>query len=324
MGRRRTINKHLPRRMVAKHGAYYHVIKTGAGAKWTHLGRDYGIALQRWAQVEGAQVGNARTVTDLLAAYIASARPRLAASTISGYESSLVRLSKTFGRMKPQDLRREHIYRYLVESGRVAANRDRALLGAAYSHAINLGLRCQNPAHGLQHRVEERPRDRYVTHAELEAVVGVARAQKRHTLALILRFAALTGADQGVICGLLVTAATDEGIVLRRNKTGRAVLVQWSDELRAVWREAVGARIGAQPVFRQRSGRAYTTDGLRAVWRVVRGKAGLVGVQFRDLRRKAGSDADSTEHAAALLAHADAKVTRRHYRARLVAVKPAG
>ncbi len=105
--------------------------------------------------------------------------------------------------------------------------------------------------------------------------------------------------------------------------TGRAVLVGWSDELRQVWREAVGARIGAQPVFRQRSGHAYTTDGLRAVWRVVRAAAGLPDVQWRDLRRKAGSDAGSAEHAADLLAHAGTGVTRRHYRAKLVPVAPA-
>lgn len=322
MGRRRTTNKHLPRRMVAKHGAYYHVTKTGAGCKWTHLGRDHGIALQRWADIEGAKVEQAHTVTDLLAGYIASARGRLAESTLDAYTASLARLAKPFGRMRPQDLRREHVYRYLVESGRVAANRDRALLGAAYTHAINLGLRVANPAHGLRYRVAEAPRSRYVTDAELERLVGVARAQRRHTVALMLRFAALTGIDQGVLCALEVTAATAEGVLIRRVKTGRPVLVAWSKELEGVWKAAVGARIGAQPVFRQRSGRAYTPDGLRAVWRVVKAAAGLPDVQFRDLRRKAGSDATSAEHAADLLAHADSKVTRKHYRARLVAVNP--
>lgn len=324
MGRRRTINKHLPRRMLFKHGAYYHVVKTGAGCKWTHLGRDHGIALQRWAEIEGAQVEQSRTVADLLAAYIASATGRLATATLDGYRASMARLCKPFGRMRPQDLRRDHVYRYLVESGRVAANRDRALLGAAYTHAINLGMRIPNPAHGLRHRVEEAPRTRYVTDAELVHLEAVARAQGRPTLALMLRFAALTGIDQSVLCALQITAATDEGVLIRRAKTGRPVLVAWSDELLAIWKAAVGARIGAQPVFRQRSGRAYTPDGLRAVWRVVKAAAGLRDVQFRDLRRKAGSDADSAEHAAALLAHADSAITRRHYRAKLVAVKPSG
>jgi integrase len=99
--------------------------------------------------------------------------------------------------------------------------------------------------------------------------------------------------------------------------------VAWSDELRATWRQIADTRIGNQPAFRsQRGGGAYTTDGLRATFARVRERAGLRDVTFHDLRRKAGSDVDAA-HATELLQHSDPKVTRRHYRAKIMPVKPA-
>lgn len=50
----------------------------------------------------------------------------------------------------------------------------------------------------------------------------------------------------------------------------------------------------------------------------------LPDIRFHDLRRKSGSDADDDAHAQALLGHADPKVTRRHYRAKVTAVRPIG
>jgi len=65
-------------------------------------------------------------------------------------------------------------------------------------------------------------------------------------------------------------------------------------------------------------------SGFRASWRLVVARAKLSNIRFHDLRRKAGSDADDLDHAQELLGHADAKVTRKHYRAKPVAVQPIG
>lgn len=57
------------------------------------------------------------------------------------------------------------------------------------------------------------------------------------------------------------------------------------------------------------------------MYRRARAKAGLEDVRIHDMRRKAGSDVDE-QHAQELLAHADPKTTRRHYRAKPVRVRP--
>jgi integrase len=78
------------------------------------------------------------------------------------------------------------------------------------------------------------------------------------------------------------------------------------------------------PLFLARDGASYTSSGFRASWRLVVARAKLSNIRFHDLRRKAGSDADDLDHAQELLGHADAKVTRKHYRAKPVAVQPIG
>lgn len=325
MGRHRSTNKHLPRRMVFQHGAYYHVLTVGKSKRWTPLSRDFGAALKKWAEIEGRDAPVPQNVAGLVSAYLVVSQATLAAETMKGYQRSAVRLAKVFGHMRPEDLKREHVYRYLREHGNVQANRDRALLGAAYTHAINLGLRVANPAHGLRFRNPEKPRLRYVEHDELQALINAATP----AFGNLIRFAYLTGMGEGDICRLLLTAGTKEGIRYERHKTGEPVLIAWSDELRSCWNIAAGSRIGAQPLFLtsrvRRKGEhrgAYTTDGLRSVWARVRAQAGIRDVTFHDLRRKAGSDAQDEQHAQQLLAHADPATTRKHYRAKLTAVKP--
>jgi integrase len=71
-----------------------------------------------------------------------------------------------------------------------------------------------------------------------------------------------------------------------------------------------------------RRGKPYTAVAIRQAWERIRERAGLPDVRFHDLRRKTESDLP-LEHAAALLAHAEAKVTARHYHAKPVSVRPA-
>jgi integrase len=317
MGRLRTKNKHLPHRMVQKHGAYYYVQTTGKLKKWTHLSRDLSVALQKWAEIEGERYNAATArVSDLIAAYLAAQHGKLSPETIRGYEHSQKRLTKKFGTMRPADLKREHVYRYLIESGKVVANRDRALLGAAYTHAQNMGLVVVNPAHGLRYRNPEKPRDRYVTDTELDALLKVASPK----MAKLIRFAYLTGMRQKDLIELKLTAATEDGIAYTSSKTKRRMLVGWSDELRGLWREIADDRIGAQPVFKTRAGGHYTSDGIRTEWAKVKAAAKVADVRFHDLRRKAGSDVDESE-THKLLGN-EPSTARKHYRAKVAAVKP--
>jgi integrase len=309
----------LPKRLHFKHGAYYHVARIGGKVRWLRLSVEYGEALRKWAEIEGGQPRTNWTVAEAIAHYLGVSAKRLKPATMAGYMESQKRLVPVFGAMPLADVKRAHVYSYVVKRGNVAGNRERALLSAVYSHLSLAGIYDgPNPAGGLRFRNPEKPRRRYATDEELAAILAAAKPRMR----ALVRFAYLTGMRQADVLGLRLTAATDAGIAYTDSKTGKSHLIAWTDELKAIWKEAKGLRIGAVPVFLARDGEAYTSSGFRASWRTLKLKAKVPGVTFHDLRRKAGSDADDDAHAQALLGHDDARVTRRSYRAKVTAVRP--
>lgn len=320
--RKRTTQKHLPKRMRFKHGAYYHVNQAkGKKAIWIRLGDDYGTALREWAKLEGTSRPQGMTVADAIAHYLQISQKHLSARTIENYEWSAKALIPVFGEMRMDEVERKDVYAYLTKKGNVSANRDRALLSAVYNHMLNAGIfKGENPCLRMQYRNPEKPRKRYITDGELEALVQVSSTR----FGTMLRFAYATGMRQLDIITLRLTAASDDGIEYEDSKTGKRRVIEWTDELKAIWRAAAGARIGAQPVFLTRDGQAYTSSGVRASWRHVKIRAKLPDLHFHDIRRKSGSDADDDSHAQRLLGHSDPKVTRKHYRAKPERVQPIG
>lgn len=309
----------LPPRLHFKHGAYHYVHRAGGKVLWRRLSADYGEALRQWAEIEGGAPHRNWTIADAVAHYLAVSAARLKPATLAGYAENAKHLLPVFGAMPIGDLTKAHVYHYVVRRGNVAGNRERALLSAVYGHLAKAGLHDgPNPAAGLQFRNPEKPRRRYATDGELAAILDACKPRLR----TLVRFAYLTGMRQADVIALDLTAASEAGIAYRDRKTGHDHLVAWTDELRALWRAAAGMRVGAVPAFLTRDGKRYTSSGFRATWRGVRARAGILDVTFHDLRRKAGSDADDDAHAQALLGHEDAKITRRHYRAKVVAVRP--
>ena len=324
MGRPRKTAKHLPQGMLQKHGAYYYKSRVDGVQRWSKLSRDYGEALRKYADLVGATRDPARTITDALAHYLALRHNDLKPDTRAGYAQSARRLAPVFGHMALADLRRDHVYNYLIERGNVAANRDRALLSAMYTHLINAGVhRGTNPCAGLQFRNMERARKRYVTDGELEVIM----ANLPRGLSLMARWAYLTGMRESDMLALRLTQADDAGVTYvpskaRKGREPSATLIEWTDELRAVWRAAAGDRIGAQALFANRDGEHYSRDSFQSIWQRWRKKLPITDLIWHDLRRKAGSDSASDAAAMHLLEHKDGATTRKHYRVKPKIVTP--
>lgn len=319
MGRPRKHNRHLPRRMQLSHGAYYYT----ARGRWLPLGRDYGAALRRWAELEGQSATPGRTVADAIGHYLQAKRGELSPRTLEGYEISARNLAPVFGHVHLMDLRPEHVTRYLrTREAKVSANRDKALLSAAYNW-VNaegwLDVAGYNPARVPRNK--EAPRQRYVTDVELRALLAAAGPK----LGLMIELAYLTGVRRGDLLSIRLADLGTEGLFVQDSKTGKRRTIQWTDDLRAVIDEARALRrkVGSLYLFpaERDPARPMTGRGLHSEWDKVRRKAGLPDVRWHDLRRKAGSDA-SEEHARQLLDHSDVRVTRRHYRAAPNVVQP--
>ncbi len=323
MPRKRTNNRHLPANMVKRGPSYYFQTK----GKYTNLGRDYSSALIHYSGMVGERP-RIMTVADLLTAYIEDRRGKLAPATIGHYLVSAKNLGGVFGTMPIDQVTRAHVYEYVKRRGDVQANRDRALLSTAYTFAANIGAFVgNNPAMGLRERNTEKPRKRYITDAELSALL-VASSPR---LACMIQFLYLTGmrpSDAFAICEDQFDA---QGIMFEASKTGKLSGVAWSEELRAVVQDArkLFRRFGRVYLFETKprgtqavyGPRQYTARAFRALMQAAASRAGIRDIRPYDLRRKAGSDVEEA-HAQSLLGHTSAKTTRQHYRAKPEYIDP--
>jgi hypothetical protein len=174
------VKRRLPIRLHLKHGAYYYVTRIAGKVCWRRLSTEYGEALRMWADLEGGKPNHAWTVADAIAHYIGVSAKRLKPATLLGYEENAKRLLPVFGAMPIADLRRAHVYSYVVKRGNVAGNRERALLSAVFAHLGKAGIfEGPNPAAGLQFRNPEKPRRRYATDGERGDPRGVQSAYAR-------------------------------------------------------------------------------------------------------------------------------------------------
>jgi integrase len=315
--------------MQHKHGAYYFV----RGGKWYPLGREYGIALVKYAELVG-RPQHVRTVKDAVWAYIEHAKTRThkkpaSEATLTGYRYSAANLCAVFGPLGLGEIKPAMVSRYIIEGGTVQHQRDKALLSAAYTYAITTGAyEGMDPTKRLGVRHQEKPRSRYVEDGELDALLTAASAK----VACMAEFIALTAMRQGDALRVKLADLGPEGITFDAGKTGKRTVVLWSPELRAcvdrahaLWPKASRVYLfESHPKGRhaRRGPGPYTPSGLRALWRVARKRAGLSDIRLHDLRAKAGSDRDTLTGAQELLGHADAKVTARHYRRKPARVQP--
>jgi len=117
----------------------------------------------------------------------------------------------------------------------------------------------------------QKPRDRYVSNAEFPAVQDIAPP----VIQCAMMLARLTRLRQGDLLSLRLQNLTDEVIEVGTSKTGRPLVIQWSDELRAVVEKAKAQRGKVQSMYPlpTRSGGRYTRDGFKASWQKVMRRA---------------------------------------------------
>jgi site-specific recombinase XerD len=202
VGRRKTATS-LPPRLYEYRGkrrlTYYTIT---AANKYVTLGHDLLAAKRKLLELEEGR-SIAGTVCELLDDYIETVQAKVMAGKKSPrtYQDNLNEannLKKAFGRMQPAALRPVHVWQYLHKArGRAApvrANREIALLSAAFNFARQAGILDSNPCVGVE-RNEEIPRDRYVTEKEYAAFLelAVANGEAGQRVALAMELAYLTG-----------------------------------------------------------------------------------------------------------------------------------
>ncbi len=311
MGRTRRTDKHLPRRMYAKHGAFWFVDRAN---KWHALGADYVGALRRYAELQGAVAAD--RIDTLIARYENEILPQRAKSTAAGRKQQFKRIRKVFGQLPPKDVTAAHAWTYFQEAGQTQqARHEIAALSAVLGWAVKWGALERNPWTGLR-LPGFKPRDRYVTDAEFMAVRSIAPLMVRCAMDIALS----TAMRQGDILNLERRQIVDGVLTVTASKTGKAQTFPVAGDLK----EAIDLANRQSPQLRQfvicnRGGKAYTRDGFQTIWQRVQIKAladGLIAERytFHDLRAKSLSDAGSLEEARQRARHSDARITQQVYR----------
>ncbi len=319
VGRKRKHNKHLPLGVTLEHGAYYY---RGRDRKRVRLGTALGESLAKWAAIIKPAPGSLRTMRDVFKRYRLEVLPKKAATTVRAQGYLFPMLEDVFGEMAPVDIRPMHAYEYLDTRGAQAltsANHEISLLSHCLTKCVQWGVIERNPLLDLsREEYRPKPRDRYVTDAEFSAVYELAPERIRIAMDLAL----LTGLRRGDILALTRHSVTDDGLLVRpsksRNSTGKALIIEWSDDLRRVVARAqhLAPRVRAA-LLCNRSGKAYTGGGFAVNWQKLQLKALEVGAiehryTFHDLRAKSASD-DSLQAASERLGHSSQAMTKRVY-----------
>jgi integrase len=230
-----------------------------------------------------------------------------------------------------------------VKGGMSAAHREVELLSHAFTKAVEWGYVDRHPFKGEVRLKGEKPRTRYVEDWEIVEALRLVPHRKKGSVLMIqayLRLKLLTGLTQGDLLRLQPDRDfKEDGIHNVRHKTalvnGKETIYQWTDQLR----EAVEMAYEARPkkdskfLFCIKTGQGYINEelgrssGWKSMWqrfmeRVMNETKVTEWFTEHDLRAKVGSDADSIEHAQALLAHADSSTTKRIYRRKAELVMP--
>ena len=245
------------------------------------------------------------------------------------YKDNLIQgkyLRAAFGKLRPARVTPQLVYKYLDERGKsskVQANREIALLSHICKKAIRWGFASTNPCTGVE-RFKETPRTRYITDEEFAAFKEFAGPD----VAAYMDFKLLTGLRKGDIFRIRLGDLKDDGIHINISKTKKTLIIEWTPALE----EAVAAikslkrPITSLHLFCTRRGQPYSVGGFNSIWQRRMKQAlekGIIKERFNDhdIRAKTGSDAEES-HAVELLAHDDARTTKRHYRRKTPVVKP--
>ena len=346
-------NQGLPLRWREINGTYYYRVPPGLEHLWDgkqqfRLGDSLQEASQVWSQRLAKDGGDTvSTIGQLLDRYQRETIPAKTPASQASNLNQLPKLREVFGAMPLLPFKPQLIYQYVdqrskkktnpitgkVTGGKIAAHREVELLSHAYTKAVEWGYIDRHPFKGEVRLTGEKPRERYVEDWEILEALTLKPRRAGDSIPVIqayIRIKLLTGMAQGDLLRLTTDNLKEDGIHNQRHKTinstGKRTIYLWSPELK----EAVEMAQAVRPkqstlLFCTRRGEPYINEligrasGWKSIWqrymaRIIAETKVTQTFTEHDLRAKVGSDADSLEHARALLSHTDSRTTDKIYR----------
>lgn len=291
MGRNRTSDKGLPRRVYLRSGTYYFV--RPSDGKWLRLGKTEPEMLRALASIrETGENG----LTEIFDRYEREVLPKKAPKTRRDQEHQLKRLRDAFSDYSnPDQLHTEDVARYLdAHSSPTMANREIALLSHIYTKAIRWGKCRVNPCAGVE-RNKEVVRKHYVDDWDFWLAWVYAPLHLR----ALMELAYVTGQRQDDVLRIRVTDLRTDGIYVKQGKTGTEIVIGWTPRMRLLVDSLVnagGARRALGWLVADGRGQRYSLASVRTAWTRLMARCPCERFQFRDIRKKSANDHETGAH----------------------------
>jgi integrase len=348
------MGKNLPPRVFLRSGRYYHVSAEGKRRVWVSLSRvreGLPALYAALAQIERERIADDR-MSALIADWQLDVMPRHAAKTQRDDIARCRIIGQSFAEFRAGQVRAPDVAEFLAawRDKPRTHNAYRAQLRELMRYAIERGYRVDQPCDHIR-TMRTPPRHRYVTDSELRRVkVAALRGsdgkptRSGRMLCALLDVLYLTGQRPSDVLDLRwvrdpddpdAPHISDAGLVFRPSKTRRsscaAVVIEWTPRLRDAIRRAqvlqaerlmmrrADQRVVSGWVFTTISGSPMQYFGASSAWQRAVRRAGVVGIELRDLRAKALTDkegADGMPAARAMGAHSTESQTADYVRRR--------
>jgi integrase len=299
-------DKHLPKCVFHRHGAYYYV-KRGV---WRPLGDNLPAALAEYARIIAPPTGGC---DELLDRTLDRAKESVAKNTYEQYSYVCRKLKPVLAEFTPELVEPHHIAAILDHHRKTPnmANRMLTFLRLAFSNGLTWGLCKVNPCYGVKRHVEAR-RDRYLE--EYTLIWKHAPAQLR----AIMDIAYITAQRIGDVLAIRLSDITPEGIYFKQQKTGKRLLVNAPDLAEAVKRaRSLHSNIRGLTLFHGRGGRPLSYYGVRSAFQRACALAKVEDATLHDIRAKSLTDAKRQgKNAQKLGGHSTEAMTNRYIRGR--------
>lgn len=312
---------------------HYYYDHGGRPRRETPLGTDYGLAIKKWAELEGdrsaPQVREAITFRHVAEQYRIHVVPTKAPRT---QRDNLGELEKLLGffddppRCPLDAIQPRHVHTFLAWRGKTAktrANREKALLSHIWNWARSRGYTSlANPCAGIKGHTLRGRRDVYIEDEDFAAVYDKAPPALRDAMDL----AYLSAQRPSDVLRMDESHLRDDALEVRQSKTAAKLRIEVSGHLKALVAR-IRRRKQSLPVYSTRmivadNGQPLTLRQLEALFTASRVAANVdaKSFQFRDLRAVAGTDkaegAADVRKAQEQLGHTSMAMTEHYLRGR--------
>lgn len=271
----------------------FYFVTTTTPRKWIKLGKDKADALRQWAEIMTREtVDTSASLSALIDSWMESDDyKRLSYNTQKIYRSVIKQLKVTFeGFATVADIKPHHVAAWQDgHPSKVMANTGKSILTNVLNLAIRRGIIDRNPAKEVENITVLR-RKRYITDEEYIAI----RDKAHPVLRAAMDISYVTGARIGDILEIKLSHITEEGLLLRQEKTKKLQLFKRNTALDLVIANAKAIKRpvrGMHYLLCTMRGQQYDYQQLNLWWVRARKESGIQDVHFHDIRGKSATDA---------------------------------